>query len=58
MVPYCGFKHNDIDEILETFHIDRSLSYKGCPYDNAVAEATFKCMKTEFIYQITFHTLK
>lgn len=22
---------------------------KGCPYDNAVAEATFKIIKTEFV---------
>lgn len=27
---------------------------KGCPYDNAVAEATFKIMKTEFIHQMHF----
>jgi transposase InsO family protein len=37
-----------IDEVLETFKIKRSLSTKGCPYDNAVAEATMKAMKTEF----------
>ena len=39
-----------IDDVLETFGIKRSLSMKGCPYDNAVAEATFKVIKTEFIY--------
>ena len=27
-----------IDELLYTFGINRSLSLKGCPYDNAVAE--------------------
>lgn len=27
----------------------RSLSEKGTPYDNAVAEATFKTIKTEFV---------
>ena len=31
-----------ISEALETFGIQRSLSMKGCPYDNAVAEAMFK----------------
>lgn len=41
------FKNKLLDEILETFHIQRSLSMKGCPYDNAVAEATFKIIKTE-----------
>ena len=31
------------------FGIKRSLSEKGTPYDNAVAEATFKIIKTEFV---------
>ena len=39
---------------LETFTIQRSLSMKGCPYDNAVAEATFKVFKTEFANQLHF----
>ena len=43
-----------IDEILATFGINRSLSLKGCPLDNAVAEATFKLIKTEFIYRRSF----
>ncbi|ASR48619.1 hypothetical protein B4V02_18945 [Paenibacillus kribbensis] len=40
------FKNQSKDELLETFHIGRSLSMKGYPYDNAAAEATFKVMKT------------
>jgi len=51
------FKNNVIDEILETFSIRRSLSHKGCPYDNAVAEAAFKVIKTEFIWNETFDSL-
>lgn len=43
------FKNQLINETLETFEIQRSLSKKGCPYDNAVAEATFKILKTEFV---------
>ena len=31
---------------------------KGCPYDNAVAEATFKIFKTEFAYNYTFENLE
>lgn len=56
----CGneFKNKIIDEILETFNIERSLSMKGCPYDNAVAEAAYKVIKTEFIRNRTFETLK
>ena len=52
------FKNETIEELLETFHMERSLSHKGCPYDNAVAEATFKIIKTEFVWNETFHTLE
>lgn len=51
------FKNKLIDDTLSTFGINRSLSMKGCPYDNAVAEATFKVIKTEFIRQYTFDNL-
>ncbi|MCH4891314.1 IS3 family transposase [Acidaminobacter sp. JC074] len=51
------FKNNTIESLLETFNIDRSLSQKGCPYDNAVAEATFKSFKKEFVYQYVFEDL-
>lgn len=43
------FKNQLIDDALEAFGIERSLSEKGTPYDNAVAEAMFKTIKTEFI---------
>ena len=54
----CGneFKNQVIDEILEAFNIERSLSMKGCPYDNAVAEATYKIIKTEFVNQHLLET--
>lgn len=52
------FKNNLIENTLKTFNINRSLSMKGCPYDNAVAEATFKIMKTEFINNTHFKTLE
>lgn len=51
------FKNQLIEETLETFDITRSLSHKGCPYDNAVAEATFKIIKTEFVKNQTFTNL-
>ena len=47
-----------IDEVLETFKITRSLSHKGCPYDNAVAEAQFKIIKTEFVRNQRFESLE
>jgi len=43
------FKNYLIDDLLKEFNIRRSLSAKGCPYDNAVAEAQFKIIKTEFV---------
>ena len=50
------FKNQIIDEILDVFEIERSLSMKGCPYDNAVAEATYKVIKTEFVNNHIFET--
>jgi len=48
------FKNRLLDEALETFDIKRSLSLKGSPYDNAVAEAMFKVIKTEFVKGANF----
>lgn len=45
-------------EALETFDIQCSLSLKGCPYDNALAEATFKVFKTEFAIGAHFTSLE
>ncbi|WP_154669821.1 IS3 family transposase [Bacillus niameyensis] len=52
------FKNVGIDELLSKFQIKRSLSDKGNPYDNAVAEATFKILKTELINGRHFQTLE
>ncbi|WP_144083851.1 IS3 family transposase [Brevibacillus panacihumi] len=51
------FKNLTIDEVIKTFKIRRSLSMKGCPYDNAVAEATFKLVKAEFVRNRKFESL-
>jgi len=51
------FKNELLEKVITTFKIKRSLSMKGCPYDNAVAEATFKIFKTEFIYGRNFDSL-
>ena len=47
-----------IDELLAGFGIDRSLSMSGCPFDNAVAESTFKAIKIEFVNHRRFFTLE
>lgn len=52
------FKNEDIEKVLKTFNITRSLSAKGCPYDNAVAEATYKIIKTEFTFNKRFESLE
>ena len=52
------FKNKQIDETLKVFEIERSLSMKGCPYDNAVAEATYKIIKTEFTKNRVFASLE
>ena len=52
------FKNKIIDDVLTTFNIDRSLSKKGCPYDNAVAEATYKIIKTEFAFNRIFESFE
>jgi len=48
------FDNKLINDVLDGYGIDRSLSKKGCPYDNAVAEATYKIIKTEVINNETF----
>ena len=52
------FKNQLIKRTLDAFNIKRSLSMKGCPYDNAVAEATFKTIKTEFTKGNYFNSLE
>lgn len=52
------FKNKLIDEVINAFNIKRSLSHKGCPYDNAVAEATYKIIKTEFAFNRIFDSLE
>ena len=51
------FDNHTIDRLLETFNIERLLSRKGNPYDNAVAESTYKSLKFELVYDRTFNTL-
>lgn len=48
------FDNRVMDRLLEGFDIQRSLSDKGCPYDNAVAESTYKSLKVEFVYSNHF----
>jgi len=51
------FKNKVIDEIIDAFGISRSLSNKGSPIDNAVAESMYNIVKTEFAFGESFHDL-
>lgn len=52
------FDNARIDELLETFDIQRSLSRKGNPYDNAVVETTNRLLKKELIYRNRYTSLE
>lgn len=52
------FDNRMIEQVLEAFDIKRSLSHPGSPYDNGVAESTFKSIKIEFIYQYLFKDMR
>lgn len=48
------FKTGLIEEILEPFDLQKSLSLKRTPYDNSVAESTFKLVKIASMRNQTF----
>ncbi len=52
------FDNAKVDEMLDVFGIERSLSRKGCPYDNAVDKSTNKMLKAEPVYRETFGTAR
>ena len=52
------FKNVGIDELLNEYKIKQSLRQKGNPYDNAVAEATFKILKIELINESHYPILE
>ena len=43
-------------EVLSEYNITQSMSRKGDPYDNAVAENFFSCLKCELIYHKHYQT--
>ena len=52
------FDNAEIDLVLEAFGIERLLSAKGCPYDNAVDESTNEILKAELVYREVFGTTR
>jgi len=51
------FKNNVVEQILVAFGINRSLSNKGNPFDNAVCESMYNIIKTEFVFDREFTNL-
>ena len=51
------FKNNVVEQILMAFGINRSLSNKGNPFDNAVCESMYNIIKTEFVFDREFADL-
>lgn len=51
------FKNQIIDEIIKAFGIERSLSAKGSPHDNAVSESMYNILKTELIFGESFDNI-
>ena len=43
-------------EILAEYNITQSMSRKGDPYDNAVAENFFSCLKCELVHHKHYKT--
>ena len=52
------YTSNNYEDILLTIKIQHSYSKKGYPYDNAVVEATYKIVKTEFAYNQRFESFE
>jgi len=52
-IQYCSTAYR---QLMERFHITPSMSRKGDPYDNAVAENFFSCLKCEMVYLHNFTT--
>ena len=53
-----GFQYtsNQYFKLIKSYHITPSMSSKGNPYDNAMAENFFSILKTECIYRVKLKT--
>lgn len=50
------YSSSDFRKLLTLHHINQSMSRKGNPYDNAVAENFFSCLKCEFSFFQNFRS--
>ena len=58
LIALCDLLGCSLDELLEVFGIERSLSRKGNPYDNAAIESANKIFKRSIAYQRSYATLE
>lgn len=54
-IQYTAFSFR---QLLDSFHVVQSFSKKGYPFDNAVCECFFKCLKKEETNRRNYHTLQ
>jgi putative transposase len=52
------FKNEIIENIVTAFGIERSLSAKGTPVDNAVAESMYNTLKIEMVFGNTYNNIE
>ena len=51
------YKNEIVDNIITAFGMNRSLSAKGAPIDNAVAESMYNTLKIEMVFDESFENL-
>ena len=54
----CQYTSMDYHALLDKHHMIGSMSRKGNPYDNAVAETFFRALKTEWVNQFRYGTVR
>ena len=53
-----GFVNTKLDEFLNAFKIQRSLSQAGSPHDNAVSESLYSILKTELLNNLKLESME
>jgi len=53
----CQYTSNEYRNLLDKHQMTGSMSRKGNPYDNAVAETFFKALKTEWTNRFHYNSL-
>ena len=54
----CQYTSTDYRALMDKYYMVGSMSRKGNPYDNAVAETFFRALKTEWVSQFSYSTVR